>query len=183
MCPASLVMPKPTTSPTIGWLRRSALSNDSSTNTAAPSASTNPLRSALKGRQAPSGCSLSTAITRIDSHERIAPNVNGASLPPASPASISPARMARKACPIADPLGVEVSARELRLLDRLLGGDEREAREAVVPLDEPLVRLARHFAADPAVQRRGVDRFDEADAAAAGAESVDRGALAAAEGG
>src|SRR5205823_7732205 len=41
----------------------------------------------------------------------------------------------------------------------------------------------RHFAADLAVQRRGVDRFDEADAAAAGAEGVDRGALAAAEGG
>ena len=59
------------------------------------------MRSALNGRHAASGCSLSMASTRIDSQARMQPTVSGASAPPASMTSARPLRIASKACPMA----------------------------------------------------------------------------------
>ena len=55
---ASQLEPKPAISPSTGTFRFWADSNDSSTNTAAPSASTKPLRFLSKGLQAVSGVPL-----------------------------------------------------------------------------------------------------------------------------
>src|SRR4051812_4376251 len=82
--------------------RPSACCHSSSTNIAAPSASTSPLRSFANGLHDAEGPSASSHASVFSaSHATRVPNESGASLPPANMISVSPLAMRRAASPMA----------------------------------------------------------------------------------